>query len=308
MSPSPLRVCIYQPDDSILEHPVLEPALKADANQLSFHEFFNSEQLVQYLKNRDEPTDCLILAVSTSGELTKIGDLLANKGVLLPAVALLEPESSVGEFSEAPQTSEVIRYHKAVITLQIEECGTIPDKLDLVAEVERAIALFLQMSPKGVRPANGGEEIPSLVQQQQRRLSEKLRERLGYAGVYYKRHPDRFYRNLSENERDDLIRRLTHLYRGIILEYFHSPSRVNPAIDEFVALAFLGDMSVSQVLEIHMQLMDNFAKQLKLEGRSEEIVLDYRITLIDVIAHLSEMYRRSIPRSQKSVSAREKRA
>ncbi|MEO0353237.1 MAG: hypothetical protein AAF268_00290, partial [Cyanobacteria bacterium P01_A01_bin.3] len=69
MSPSPLRVCIYQPDDSILEHPVLEPALKADANQLSFHEFFNSEQLVQYLKNRDEPTDCLILAVSTSGEL-----------------------------------------------------------------------------------------------------------------------------------------------------------------------------------------------------------------------------------------------
>lgn len=45
-----------------------------------------------------------------------------------------------------------------------------------------------------------------------------------------------------------------------------------------------------------MDLMDEFAKQLKLEGRSEEILLDYRLTLIDTIAHLCEMYRRSIPR------------
>ncbi|MEM9567795.1 MAG: circadian clock protein KaiA [Cyanobacteria bacterium P01_E01_bin.34] len=306
MSPSPLRICIYQPNDSSLENLVFKPTLMADSNQISLHEFCSSEELVRYLRNRDEPTDCLILAVSTPSELAKIGDLLAQKGVLLPAVALLEPEAKDGSLGTA-KDSEWIRYHKAVIGVHLQD-GAIPDKLDLVAEVERAIALFLQMSPKGVRPASGGEEIPSLVQQQQRRLSEKLRERLGYAGVYYNRRPEQFYRNLSKNERDDLMRRLTHLYRGIILEYFQSPSRVNPAIDEFAALAFLGDMSVSQVLEIHMQLMDNFAKQLKLEGRSEEIVLDYRITLIDVIAHLSEMYRRSIPRSQKSVSAGEKRA
>ena len=55
-------------------------------------------------------------------------------------------------------------------------------------------------------------------------------------------------------------------------------------------------MSVSQVLEIHMELMDRLAKKLKLEGRSEDILLDYRLTLIDAIAHLCEMYRRSIPR------------
>ena len=42
--------------------------------------------------------------------------------------------------------------------------------------------------------------------------------------------------------------------------------------------------------------MEEFSKQLKLEGRSEEILLDYRLTLIDIIAHLCEMYRRSIPR------------
>ncbi len=43
--------------------------------------------------------------------------------------------------------------------------------------------------------------------------------------------------------------------------------------------------------------MDEFAKQLRLEGRNDEILLDYRITLIDIIAHLCELYRRSIPRN-----------
>lgn len=51
-----------------------------------------------------------------------------------------------------------------------------------------------------------------------------------------------------------------------------------------------------QVVEIHMELIDDISKQLKLEGRSEDILLDYRLTLIDIIAHLCEMYRRSIPR------------
>jgi circadian clock protein KaiA len=45
-----------------------------------------------------------------------------------------------------------------------------------------------------------------------------------------------------------------------------------------------------------MDVMDEFVKQLKLEGRNEDIVLDYRLTLIDTLAHLCEMYRRSIPK------------
>ena len=45
-----------------------------------------------------------------------------------------------------------------------------------------------------------------------------------------------------------------------------------------------------------MELMDAFSKKLKLEGRNEDILLDYRLTLIDVMAHLCEMYRRSIPK------------
>jgi circadian clock protein KaiA len=42
--------------------------------------------------------------------------------------------------------------------------------------------------------------------------------------------------------------------------------------------------------------MDKFSQSLKLEGRSDEILLDYRLALIDILAHLGEMYRRSIPR------------
>ncbi|MBD2104854.1 circadian clock protein KaiA [Leptolyngbya sp. FACHB-261] len=127
-------------------------------------------------------------------------------------------------------------------------------------------------------------------------LADKLKERLGYLGVYYKRDPRRFLRRLPEPERQEFYRKLYSTYRGIILNYFRSNGDLNQRIDEFVNLAFFADISVSQVLEIHMELMDAFAKQLKLEGRSDEILLDYRIALIDVIAHLCELYRRSIPR------------
>jgi circadian clock protein KaiA len=59
---------------------------------------------------------------------------------------------------------------------------------------------------------------------------------------------------------------------------------------------FLIDLPISQIVEIHMELMDEFSKHLKLEGRSDDVLLDYRLTLIDTLAHLCEMYRRSIPR------------
>ena len=52
-----------------------------------------------------------------------------------------------------------------------------------------------------------------------------------------------------------------------------------------------------QIIEIHMELIDDFSKQLKLEGRSDEALLDYRLTLIDILAHLCEAYRCSMSKS-----------
>ena len=131
---------------------------------------------------------------------------------------------------------------------------------------------------------------------QQRRLAEKFKERLGYLGVYYKRNPQDFYRNLSTEQKQEFLRQLNQDYRQIILSYFTEDTGINQAIDQFVNKVFFADFSVAQILEIHMELMDEFSQQLKLEGRSEEILLDYRLALIDIIAHLCEMYRRSIPR------------
>jgi circadian clock protein KaiA len=101
---------------------------------------------------------------------------------------------------------------------------------------------------------------------------------------------------LSDAERESLSRELRSDYQDIILTYFRQESDTNHKIDDLVNKMFFADVSVSQVLEIHMELMERFAKKLKLEGRNEDILLDYRLTLIDTIAHLCEMYRRSIPR------------
>jgi circadian clock protein KaiA len=136
----------------------------------------------------------------------------------------------------------------------------------------------------------------SFLLQQQHRLAQKLKERLGYLGVYYKRNPQHFYRNLLADEKREFLEQLTLEYREIILNYFSQDESVNQQIDQFVNRNFFADMSVSQILEIHMILMDEFSQRLKLEGRSEEILLDYRLALIDILAHLGEMYRRSIPR------------
>ncbi|MDA0674078.1 MAG: circadian clock protein KaiA, partial [Cyanobacteria bacterium] len=166
--------------------------------------------------------------------------------------------------------------------------------------IHQAIDQFLQIPhhqpPQQLPPSSTEDTRHFLLSLQQQRLTEKLRERLGYLGVYYKRNAQNFLRNLPTQERVEVLDKLKTDYRAIVLSYFSKQASLNQRIDDFVNVAFFADVSVSQIVEIHMDLMDDFSKQLKLEGRSEEILLDYRLTLIDVIAHLCEMYRRSIPR------------
>ncbi|TVQ51846.1 MAG: circadian clock protein KaiA, partial [Spirulina sp. DLM2.Bin59] len=152
----------------------------------------------------------------------------------------------------------------------------------------------LPPTPEAVRSPT--PDPPSFLIGQQRRLADKLQERLGYMGIYYKRNPQDFFRNLSPQDKQELLQELSLEYREIILNYFDQDYPLNQLIDQMVNRAFFADLSVSQILEIHMNLIDEFTKQLKLEGRSEDILLDYRLALIDIIAHLCEMYRRSIPR------------
>jgi circadian clock protein KaiA len=121
-------------------------------------------------------------------------------------------------------------------------------------------------------------------------------------GFFYKRNPESFWSNLSAAEQKKLANQFAQSYRQILLLYFDHDGEINRLIDEFVDRAFFANISTSQILEIHMDLMDDFAHQLKIEGRNDDILLDYRLPLIDIISHLCEIYRRSIPESDASIN------
>jgi len=246
------------------------------------------ESLVSLLKKNKNAQDCLVIFRDVEAVVEHLGML----NIFMPTILVLE---DLYEQSEHHEQSESKDFYRASISISSKQLHDLPTIID------QAIATFIKISPQ-VRhqlyvniPDTPVSESLSV---QQQRLADKLNERLGYLGVYYKRDSRLFLRNLSPEDRQEYIGRLKSIYRSIILEYFSEKNHnLNQKIDEFVNLSFFADISVSQVLEIHMELMDEFAKQLRLEGRNDEILLDYRITLIDMIAHLCELYRRSIPRS-----------
>lgn len=207
------------------------------------------------------------------------------------------PETPAPTSGDSDSDNAAIFYHTAVVQVSSEQLEQIPHYID------QAIAQFLELSseafpsdPSSIFNVITERTAHNFLSQQQRRLAEKLRERLGYLGVYYKRNSQHFFRHFSSVRKQEFLEELKSEYRVIVLSYFTQENSLNQKIDELVNKAFFSDIPVTHLVEIHMELMDEFSKQLKLEGRSEEILLDYRLTLIDVIAHLCEMYRRSIPR------------
>ena len=255
---------------------------------------------------RNSHLDCLVFEVYP--ELHLLVSQLQEHSIFLPVVILeaepksedakILPENNTIRASEGSHEENLdFFYHAAEVKLPIAKLSALSSSID------QAMTQFLNLSvPVRARghssSADPTAELTSqgLLHRQQRRLAEKLRERLGYLGVYYKRNSQFFFRNLPKAEKQKLLDQLQSNYREIVLNYFSQDSTLNNKIDEFVNVAFFADISVTQIVEIHMELMDEFANQLKLEGRSEEVLLDYRLTLIDAIAHLCEMYRRSIPR------------
>ncbi|XGB41293.1 MAG: circadian clock protein KaiA [Nodosilinea sp. LVE1205-7] len=246
---------------------------------------------LQWLSDRRHQVDCLILEAAMVTE--NLQKRLTANGVLVPVVLVTTNSDNFSELEKDPKpTLESLKntYHGAVVTLPVHQLNQIE------TAIQQAIEQFLGLSAEACPLPTDQLPIPDLLKTQQNRLTEKLKARLGYLGVYYKRNPDHFLRHMSQSDRETLLCQLKADYRKIILGYFSNDAKLNQNIDAFVNQAFMADISVSHIVEIHMELMDEFSKQLKLESRSEEILLDYRLTLIDVIAHLCEMYRRSIPR------------
>ena len=99
---------------------------------------------------------------------------------------------------------------------------------------------------------------------------------------------------MSLNREREFLNQLKADYCQILLRYFTNDNTVKQQIDRFINVAFDAKIPVPQIIEIHMELIDEFSKQLKLEGRNDEVLLDYRLTLIDILAHLCEIYRTSV--------------
>jgi circadian clock protein KaiA len=285
--------------------PLLNQYLSTQRYVLQY--FDKPAEFLAWVEAGKHELDCLIFHTQT--QLLPVINHLYDRGLILPLVMIQGSILSVGA---KPVASDVITTDrstdatlkpKGYIYQPSEVILALTDLGEIAVAIDEAITKFLNLTPLTPTPEDAQfTEIkipvakPNFMLQQQQRLAEKLKERLGYLAVYYKRNPRQFFRHLDLHQKQDLLDQLKFQYRHIVLAYFSESSATNDTIDEFVSSTFFSDLSVSEIVKIHMELMEEFAQQLKLEGRSEEILLDYRLTLIDVIAHLCEMYRRSVPR------------
>jgi circadian clock protein KaiA len=285
--PSSLSICIFC--DANQFEQLLSPHLGELPSELATHtytQFDSLEKLLDYIQHVAH-VDCLVL--QASAKLQPFLDQLQQQAMFFPAVIVeLQPQTEPQQDSALAAFS----YHPALMKLAA------PQLNQLGLAIDQAISKFIQLQPEAesVLPVPASEPLTQQLTAQQLRLAEKLKARLGYLGVYYKRNPQNFLRHMTPPQKDEVLRQLRQDYRKIILSYFQDQPHLNSMIDSFVNVAFFADVPISQIVEMHMDLMDEFSKQLKLEGRSDEILLDYRLTLIDTLAHLCEMYRRSIPR------------
>jgi circadian clock protein KaiA len=286
----------------LIDSPALAQSLQESlANErYRVKNFAVESDFLDFVEQEKYGIDCLIFQVHS--RVLRIVDALYQHSIVLPAVFLQSLTTDTDRFAcnEDEQPAAAVGadwpnflYHASEVFVSAA------DLINISADIDQSIGRFLNLTPLQA-PSVASKSPPeqksaAFLLQQQRRLSEKLKARLGYLAVYYNRNRNNFFRQLSPTQRQDLSVQLKEQYRQIILAYFTPDSQLNDLLDQFVASVFFADLSVSEVVEIHMDLMDDFATQLKIEGWSEDILLDYRLTLIDVIAHLCEMYRRSIP-------------
>ena len=264
---------------SLLPDPRLERACRSwlKGGRYQLEDLGSLPDPILELKQRRELFDVVLLQQGVHPP--EVYEELRQQGLLLPAVV-------VGEVSGR------VEYHEAEVHLPQDQLEQIPYSVDA------AVSRFLRRGlPAGVGSATDAGGVVGGVPDTPERwqLPNRLQGRLGYLGVFYKRDPSLFLRNLTQEERQELLRSLERGYRDVLISYFRDPAAANQAIESFVHSAFFCDLPINKVVEIHVDLIDAFWKQLKLEGHKNDFLQDYRLALLDVMAHLCEMYRRSVP-------------
>lgn len=107
----------------------------------------------------------------------------------------------------------------------------------------------------------------------------------------HKREHKQFFQQMPPAKQQEYLQQLKLDYRQILLDYFVADIILKQKIESFINTAFYTNIPVTHIIEIHMDLIEEFSNKLRIEGRSDEMLLDYRLTLIDILAHLCEMYR-----------------
>ncbi|MEL6495425.1 MAG: circadian clock protein KaiA [Cyanobacteria bacterium J06623_7] len=294
-----LQICLLA-----TQRPLADSVVKLlDDDCYELNSFNLLDDLIDFALKSDKEIDCLIL--SLSDQLSVSLKQLWQAEILLPTV-IIEAKSAnytakeidLGDNLTELEVSDI--YHPAEVRLYPTQLKEINAYIQLA--INKFISLAAKSESEPPEPAQIELGVKKSLIAQQRRLTDKLKQRLSYMGFFYKRDPDAFWLNLAPEQQQELDGQIRQSYRQILLTYFEEDVAIERLIDEFVERAFFADISTSQILEIHMDLIDDFAYQLKIEGRSDDILLDYRLPLIDIVSHLCEIYRRSIPESDYSMN------
>ncbi|MBE9050520.1 KaiA family protein [Nostocales cyanobacterium LEGE 11386] len=128
----------------------------------------------------------------------------------------------------------------------------------------------------------------------QQYLNENFTNKYFYVFACYEQKPQQFFQQMTQVDRQVLLQQLKSDYRQILIHYFTTDKTLKEKIDKFINAVFCANIPVPQIIEFHMELIEDFSIQLRLEGRSDETLLDYRLALIDILAHLCELYRCSM--------------
>jgi circadian clock protein KaiA len=301
-TPTKLQICLFSTQQQLGD--LVDKLLNSDRYELKC--FSLRSDFTDFVVNNYEHIDCLILSLHE--QLDSPLNRLWESAILLPTVILEAGfiNAETEETSVFPaclidlEVSNI--YHQAEVRLYPKQLKEINSYINLAINKFISLAPSSKINSYTLNQLKHSTLTPKSLILQQRRLTNKLKERLGYLGFFYKRNPDSFWPNLSAAEQEKLANQIAQSYRQILLLYFDHAGEINQLIDEFVDRAFFANISTSQILEIHMDLMDDFAHQLKIEGRNDDILLDYRLPLIDIISHLCEIYRRSIPEPDASIN------
>jgi circadian clock protein KaiA len=154
--------------------------------------FADKDEFIDYVNRQQHRLDCL--TIHAPELILKTIDRLSEKRILLPAVAIDSPELPDREYIYQP--GEVILSQTNVS--------------EVTTAIDSAIAKFLNLTPAERIQAtsnNAADRIDidlsksNFLLQQQSRLADKLRERLGYLAIYYKRNSSQFFRHLDREQK-----------------------------------------------------------------------------------------------------------